>query len=365
MFSDIYREKKVLVTGNTGFKGSWLTVWLKELGAEVYGLSIGLPTKPAMFEVAELEKEMEYHAIDIRDQKKTVDCIESIQPDFIFHMAAQPIVGTSYSDPVGTIATNALGTVHVLEGVRKLKNSCTVILITSDKCYENVEWIYGYRETDRLGGKDIYSASKAAAEIIIYSYYHSFIRHMPNIRMASVRAGNVIGGGDWAEKRLVPDCIRAWVKNEPVVIRNPESTRPWQHVLEPLSGYLVTGEYLTKKDSRNGESFNFGPAADQVFSVRQMLEAIGTNWSFGKKHDLYKVETFPGFHEAGLLKLNCDKAHNYLQWKPVLNFSETARFTASWYLAYYKDHNDMAGFTGKQIGEYVASAKEKELQWTR
>lgn len=365
MFGNIYKNKKVLVTGNTGFKGSWLTIWLQELGADVYGLSVSVPTQPALFEVASLGKTIKHHAIDIRDKDRTVQCIESIQPDFIFHMAAQPIVGTSYSDPVGTIATNALGTVHVLEGVRKLKNDCKVILITSDKCYENVEWIYGYRETDRLGGKDIYSASKAAAEILIYSYYHSFIKHMPDIRMASVRAGNVIGGGDWAEKRLVPDCIRAWVKNEPVVIRNPESTRPWQHVLEPLSGYLATGEHLSGKESMNGESFNFGPAADQVFSVRAMLKAIGTNWTFSKKHDLYEVESAPGFHEAGLLKLNCDKAHTYLRWKPVLTFSETARYTASWYQAYYMDQKPMADFTNGQISEYVAAAKEREVQWTK
>lgn len=363
MFSDIYKGKKVLVTGNTGFKGSWLTVWLQELGADVYGLSISVPTKPALFEVAGLEKEITHHVIDVRDREKTVACVAEIRPDFIFHMAAQPIVGTSYSDPVGTISTNAMGTVHVLEGVRALKNKCHVILVTSDKCYENVEWIFGYRETDRLGGKDIYSASKAAAEILIYSYYHSFIKHLPNIRMASVRAGNVIGGGDWAEKRLVPDCIRAWVKDQPVVIRNPESTRPWQHVLEPLGGYLVTGEHLAKNDSLNGQSFNFGPASDQIFSVRQMLEAIGVNWSFKKKHDLYNVEGVAGFHEAGLLKLNCDKAYTYLHWKPVLDFAQTARFTASWYSAFYNGDRDMASLTRKQIALYVNTGKEKNVAW--
>lgn len=363
MFGNIYKNKKVLVTGNTGFKGSWLTVWLKELGADVYGLSNSVPTKPSLFEVAGLEKEIKHHVIDVRDREKTVACIEEIQPDFIFHMAAQPIVGTSYSDPVGTIATNAMGTVHVLEGVRALNKKCHVILITSDKCYENVEWIFGYRETDRLGGKDIYSASKAAAEILIYSYYHSFIKNLPNVRLASVRAGNVIGGGDWAEKRLVPDCIRAWVNKEPVVIRNPESTRPWQHVLEPLSGYLVTGEHLAKNDSLNGESFNFGPAADQIFSVKQMLEAIGKNWSFMNGHRLYEVQGVPGFHEAGLLKLNCDKAHTHLQWKPVLDFAQTAQMTASWYAAYYGDGKDLGSFTRAQISQYVDAAKEKHLGW--
>lgn len=363
MFGNIYKGKKVLVTGNTGFKGSWLTLWLKELGADVYGLSISVPTKPSLFEVAGLQKEIRHQVIDVRDNGKTVACIERIQPDFIFHMAAQPIVGTSYSDPVGTIATNAMGTVNVLEGVRLLKNNCCVVLITSDKCYENVEWIYGYRETDRLGGKDIYSASKAAAEILIHSYFHSFIKHLPNIRLASVRAGNVIGGGDWAEKRLVPDCIKAWVQGKPVVIRNPDSTRPWQHVLEPLSGYLTTGQHLEKNISLNGESFNFGPAADQIFSVKQMLEAIGGNWTFAKKHDLYEVERVPGFHEAGLLKLNCDKAHTFLDWKPVLDFSQTADMTASWYGAHYGTEKDMAAFTRKQIASYVDAAKQKNLAW--
>lgn len=363
MFNNIYRNKKVLVTGNTGFKGSWLTVWLKELGAEVYGLSISVPTEPALFEAGGLEGMISHQAIDIRDREKTVSYIKEVAPDFIFHMAAQPIVGTSYSDPVGTISTNAMGTVHVLEGVRTLTNTCSVILITSDKCYENVEWIYGYRETDRLGGKDIYSASKAAAEILIYSYFHSFIKHMKNIRTASVRAGNVIGGGDWAEKRLVPDCIRAWVTDEPVVIRNPESTRPWQHVLEPLSGYLVTGQYLAEGKIENGESFNFGPAADQIYSVRQMLEAIGESWTFRKKHDLYRVEGAPGFHEAGLLKLNCDKAHTYLQWKPVLEFPETARFTASWYQEFYRDSKSALPFTREQVNAYTTAARERGLKW--
>lgn len=365
MFNNVYQGKKVLVTGHTGFKGSWLSVWLQTLGAEVCGLSDGIPTKPAMVEELKLLNQLKHHIADVRDAQAVKDYMLQEQPDFIFHLAAQPIVGTSYADPVGTIATNAMGTVHVLDAVRHLKKTCQVVMITSDKCYENVEWIYGYRETDRLGGKDIYSASKAAAEVLIYSYYHSFIKHLPNIRMASVRAGNVIGGGDWAEKRLVPDGIRAWAKGEPVVIRNPASTRPWQHVLEPLSGYLITGQHLATSSQLNGESFNFGPAADQIFSVQQILEAIGAYWKFDKPQALFSVEKAPAFHEAGLLKLNCDKAHTFLHWKPVLDFQQTAQFTADWYWNYYRHRADMLAFTQEQIKKYISLATEKALPWVK
>jgi CDP-glucose 4,6-dehydratase len=245
-----------------------------------------------------------------------------------------------------------------------LENVCSVILITSDKCYENVEWLYGYRETDRLGGKDIYSASKAAAEILIYSYFHSFIKHKPNLRLASVRAGNVIGGGDWAEKRLVPDCIRAWIRGESVTIRNPKSTRPWQHVLEPISGYLVTGQYLSQDESLNGEPFNFGPASDQIFSVREVLDAIATHWKLSSERDWVIVE--PGtFHEAGLLKLSCEKANTKLKWWPVLNFDETMQFTASWYYEYYKGAKPVLDLTRQQIQEYIRNASERGLHWVK
>jgi CDP-glucose 4,6-dehydratase len=363
MFNSAYKNKKVLVTGNTGFKGSWLTVWLSQLGAEVYGISNGVPSEPAMFNELKLEQKTSYYVIDIRDAAALAKCINAIQPDFIFHLAAQPIVGTSYADPVGTISTNAMGTVHVMEAARSLDKNCNLILITSDKCYENVEWIYGYREIDRLGGKDIYSASKAAAEILIYSYYHSFIKHKPNLRMVSVRAGNVIGGGDWAEKRLVPDCIRAWTKEESVVIRNPSSTRPWQHVLEPISGYLATGQHLAQSDKLNGEAFNFGPPSDQVFSVKEVLDAIAENWKLSPEKEWVKVEA-GNFHEAGLLKLSCEKGNLHLKWWPVLNFQETMSFTASWYWEYYKGKSDMLDYTKHQIQEYISLAGKKRLAWS-
>lgn len=364
MFGNIYKGKKVLVTGNTGFKGSWLSVWLLELGAEVYGISNSIPSVPAMFEVLSLSKKVKHHDLDIRDAKALHDCVHLIQPDFIFHLAAQPIVATSYADPIGTISTNAMGSVNVMDAARTLSNRCNLVMITSDKCYENVEWLYGYREIDRLGGKDIYSASKAAAEILIYSYYHSFIKHLPNLRMASVRAGNVIGGGDWAEKRLVPDCIRSWTKGETVVIRNPASTRPWQHVLEPVGGYLVTGQYLAESDKINGEAFNFGPSADQIFSVKEVLDAIKKHWNLPSSKEWVTVE--PGtFHEAGLLKLSCEKANTHLKWWPVLNFSETMSFTASWYWEYYQNNKQMLEVTRKQIDQYIVQASKKELSWTR
>ncbi|MBI3481397.1 MAG: CDP-glucose 4,6-dehydratase [Bacteroidetes bacterium] len=362
MFGNIYKEKKVLITGNTGFKGSWLSVWLIELGADVYGISNSIPSVPAMFDVLTLSKKVKHHNIDIREAKPLRDCIHQIRPDFIFHLAAQPIVANSYADPHGTISTNALGTVNVMDAARTLTNKCNLVMITSDKCYENVEWLYGYREIDRLGGKDIYSASKAAAEIFIYSYYHSFIKHLPNLRMASVRAGNVIGGGDWAEKRLVPDCIRSWTNGDPVIIRNPASTRPWQHVLEPLSGYLVTGQHLAESDKMNGEAFNFGPSADQIFSVKEVLDAIKKHWNLSSTKDWVTVESGT-FHEAGLLKLSCEKANTYLKWLPVLNFSETMTFTASWYCEYYNGNTDMQEFTKKQILEYISGATLKGLSW--
>ncbi len=364
MFKNSYQGKKVLVTGNTGFKGSWLSIWLHQLGAHVYGLSNSVPTNPSMFEALDLQQFVTHHVADVRDLDAVKKIIQSIHPDFIFHLAAQPIVGTSYSDPVGTISTNALGTVHVLEAARELQHPCQLILITSDKCYENVEWLYGYRETDRLGGKDIYSASKAAAEILIYSYYHSFLKNSSHIRLTSVRAGNVIGGGDWAEKRLVPDCIRAWAHAKPVVIRNPASTRPWQHVLEPLSGYLAAGYRLAENKDLHGEAFNFGPPSDQVYSVEQILNAIGENWQFISNHERVHVEGAP-FHEAGLLKLSCEKANALLYWWPVLDFTQTAQFTASWYSRFYQQKTDMMGYTLQQINDYTSLAATKELSWTR
>lgn len=364
MFNNIYNNKKVLITGNTGFKGSWLTVWLLQLGAKVYGISKDIPTKPSMFEALELKDKIEHHEADINNLQLMIDLVKNIRPDFVFHLAAQPIVSRSYAHPIESLQTNIMGTANVLEALRLSNHKCTVVMISSDKCYENVEWAYGYRETDHLGGKDPYSASKGACEIVIHTYYHSFFKQ-PNssINLVSVRAGNVIGGGDWAEKRLVPDCIKAWSKKETVEIRNPASTRPWQHVLEPLSGYLRAGQVLFNNPSINGEPFNFGPPADQIFTVEDMLQELGKQWGTGNDETLININPNSNFHEAGLLKLNCDKALAQLKWKPVMNFKNTIKLTATWYKEFYEANKNMFQLTANQIDDYIAFAKEKSLAW--
>ena len=249
-FNNIYKDKKVLITGNTGFKGSWLSTWLCTLGAEVYGYSLNVPTHPSMFETLELEKRIHHKFGDIRNRDEFTEYVQEVKPDFIFHLAAQALVLTSYREPLDTITTNVVGTSVVCEAIRHIDWNCTCVLITSDKAYDNVEWIWGYRETDRLGGKDIYSGSKGAAELVIKSYWHSFIKDMPNIKFGVTRAGNVIGGGDWAEDRIIVDCIKAFSTGKTVEIRSPKATRPWQHVLEPLSGYLTLAQPWPKAGSR-------------------------------------------------------------------------------------------------------------------
>lgn len=364
MFNNCYKGKKVLVTGNTGFKGSWLTVWLLELGAEVYGISKDIPTNPSMFESLNLKRKITHFEIDINDKDKLIPVIQQIKPDFVFHLAAQAIVSQSYNDPLESFNTNVLGTAHILEALRLSNFNCTVIMISSDKCYENVEWEWGYRESDHLGGKDPYSASKGACEIVIHSYFHSFFKNEEsNVNLVSVRAGNVIGGGDWAEKRLVPDCIRAWSNNEVVEIRHPYSTRPWQHVLEPLSGYLRVGQILFENPNLNGEAYNFGPPADQINNVLEMIEQLSEHWSSDPKLDKYKVTNHTTFHEAGLLKLNCDKALSHLKWIPVMGFKETAKLTAEWYKKYYSSEEDMFSKTVSQLEQYIEFAKNKKLAW--
>jgi CDP-glucose 4,6-dehydratase len=365
-FENAFAGKRVLVTGNTGFKGSWLTVWLLELGAKVIGVSKDIPTSPSMFEALALEQKIKHYQADIRDLQAMKKIIGSEQPDILFHLAAQPIVSTSYDDPVDTLTSNITGTANILEALRVSDIECNAIIITSDKCYDNVEWTWGYRENDALGGKDPYSASKGAAELVIKTYFHSFFsRTESKIKITSVRAGNVIGGGDWAQYRIVPDCIRAWVNRKSVDLRNPHATRPWQHVLEPLSGYLRAAQMLSHSRKHNGEAFNFGPNANQSYTVLQLLEAIADLWKVDVK-DKFILDKSARFHEAGLLKLNCDKALHLLQWFPVLDFKHTAEFTALWYKHYYENSNavDLYKFTSGQIDQYTALAKAKEIQWT-
>ncbi|MCP4325455.1 MAG: CDP-glucose 4,6-dehydratase [Alteromonadales bacterium] len=365
MFDNVYQNKKVLITGHTGFKGTWLTSWLLKLGADVCGVSDDIPTTPSMFLELGLDKKINHNLCDIRELAELKEIIHSYKPDFIFHLAAQAIVSTSYEDPIGTISTNVMGSANVLECLRTLDNSCTVIMITSDKCYENVEWEWGYKETDAVGGKDIYSGSKGAAEVIFHAYQQSFFNdNNKNIRMATGRAGNVIGGGDWAKDRIVVDCMQNWSEGETVEIRSPSATRPWQHVLEPLSGYLTLGQKLHGNYELNGESYNFGPKSEQNRTVLQLLEDLSEYWDFKKVSEAYNVTGNVPFHEAGLLKLNCDKALFHLKWEANLYYNECVKLVSEWYYAFYKKELDIYDLTMKQIEFYETKANERELVWS-
>lgn len=362
--NSIYKNKKVLVTGNTGFKGSWLSAWLSLLGANVYGLSYGIPTRPSHFETAVLEKHMVHYNIDVRSLEDVKAIIAKIEPDFVFHLAAQPIVHTSYNDPVETIETNVVGTMNILEALRTTNHKCTAIMITSDKCYDNVEWVWGYRETDALGGDDPYSASKGAAEIIIKTYARSFFdRPESNVKVASVRAGNVIGGGDWAKDRIVPDCMRSWDSEMAVKIRSPNATRPWQHVLEPLSGYLRLGQKLYEDEKLNGEAFNFGPATTQNYTVAELIREMQKHWENGEMEITTGVAS--GKKEANLLKLCCDKALHLLDWQATLDFEETVKITVDWYRSYYSGEQDIFKLTCDQIKTYTDLAMSRDQHWVK
>jgi CDP-glucose 4,6-dehydratase len=347
---DVYRGKKVFVTGHTGFKGSWLCEWLLALGAEVSGYSHGYPSEPCHFKHLDLEARITHHIGDIRDAGALYDAVAAFEPHFLFHLAAQPIVSEALKDPLETLSSNIMGTAHVMEVLRSVDSLRTAVIITSDKCYENVEWDYGYRESDALGGKDPYSASKAAAEIVFGSYFRSFLAAQKRIHVASARAGNVIGGGDWAKDRLIPDCIRAWACGEKPFIRNLDATRPWQHVLEPLRAYLHLGAQLdARRPGLNGEAFNFGPASSQNHSVRDVLESIKVCWPTVawecKEDPLVKKE-------CGLLKLNCDKSLSRLGWAPALDFDDSIVMTIDWYRAFYAKRN-VQELTQGQIEAYT------------
>jgi len=368
MFNNIYNGKKILITGNTGFKGSWLTIWLLRLGANVYGISKNVPTNPSMFSDLQLAKKIKYFQNDIRDLTKVKEIVLNVKPDFVFHLAAQPIVVTSYLDPIETISTNVMGTANILEALRASNHPCIGIIITSDKCYDNIECVWGYKETDALGGKDIYSGSKGAAELIIKSYYHSFFKDTKksNIKILSTRAGNVIGGGDWADYRIVPDCIRAWSKEEIVEVRSPKATRPWQHVLEPLSGYLAAGEALYADNILNGESFNFGPKPEYSQSVEELISDLSKRWKFKDFKKAFKIYENTEYHEAKLLKLNCDKALFHLKWLPVLDYKEVIEFTGDWYYNYYHgEKKKMFNLSEEQIDFYEQKAFNKGIKWAK
>lgn len=353
MFNNFFNKKKILVTGNTGFKGSWLSIWLKNLGADVVGLSISIPTTPSHFELCGLDNKMKTHFIDIRNAEVVQKVFNDESPEIVFHLAAEALVGECFNNPVKAFETNSLGTLNILESIRLNPTVKTAVIITSDKCYENIEINTGYRENDRLGGKDPYSASKACAEIIFSSYFRSYFKNSKTLKIATARAGNVIGGGDWANFRVVPDCFKAFAKNEKVILRNPEATRPWQHVLEPLSGYLWLACQLDRGIG-NGESYNFGPDF-KPHSVEELVAALKIDFEVVKNNN---------FNEATLLQLNCDKALKELTWQPALNFEQTVNLTAEWYKDFYLNHKkEMANFSSEQIEQYIAIAKNRKLSW--
>ncbi len=364
MLQSIYRDKSVLVTGHTGFKGSWLIAWLDRLGARVTGIALDPPSSPSHFEAAGMAAAISDHRFDICEAGRVADAMVAAQPDFVFHLAAQALVRPSYTDSLSTWQTNVMGTLSVLEALRKLDKPCAAVMVTSDKCYDNVEWEWGYRENDALGGPDPYSASKGAAELAIRSHIHSFFpRETSAVRIASARAGNVIGGGDWAAERIVPDCMRAWSQGREVELRKPHATRPWQHVLEPLSGYLALGAALATQPAMHGEPFNFGPPAQQNHSVLELVEAMAQHWQQVRWKDLSKG--FVGPYESGLLKLNCDKALHRLSWSAALNFRETVRLTTEWYRAFYENPQTIAAVTRQQIDFFTDSAKRAGIRWAQ
>ena len=360
-----YRGKTVLLTGHTGFKGSWLAIWLTHLGARVVGVALEPPSTPSNFAASRVADHVRDIRQDIRDLASLRDVLQQERPDFVFHLAAQALLRTSYAEPLETMSTNAIGTASVLEALRSVGHSVVAVMITSDKSYDNVEWLWGYRENDRLGGKDPYSASKGMAELAIRSYVDSYFRNADSkVRLAVARAGNVIGGGDWAADRIVPDCVRAWSEGGSVDIRSPNATRPWQHVLEPLCGYLALGALLANDPDLHGEAYNFGPPADQDISVGKLIDEMAKHWPDVRWKDASGGNV--GAREAMLLKLNCDKAMIELSWRATLRFEETVAMTADWYKHYYREHPDsMRDFSLAQIRNYMELHDQRRLQAAR
>ena len=356
----IFKNSKVIVTGHTGFKGSWLTAWLKLLGANVMGISIDLPTTPSHFKVSKINKNIKDVRLNICDKKKLKKIIIKFKPDFVFHLAAQSLVGKSYKEPSKTWQTNVFGTLNVLETLRELKHKCNAVIITSDKCYFNKEINYGYKENDVLGGKDPYSGSKASAEILIKSYINSFFKNKKNkVHIATARAGNVIGGGDWAKDRIIPDCVRYWSKKQKAELRNPKATRPWQHVLEVIGGYLSLAINLKFNRDLHGESFNFGPGLSKEYSVIELVKTMSKHWEKVSWTAIPKSKK--KYYESGLLRLNCNKAKKILKWKSILKFEETISMVAKWYKCYHEDSKNINKITELQIETYEKLLKKRSI----
>ncbi len=363
MFRGFYDGKRVLVTGHTGFKGGWLSLWLKKLGAAVWGVSLPAPTDPSLYAVLKGHAWAGEIECDIRNYEQLSAAVKEVRPDILFHLAAQPLVRRSYTEPLETFHTNALGTANVLEAVRRAGARCVVVVVTSDKCYENREWEFAYREIDPLGGHDVYSMSKAATELVVQAWNRSFFQPGAGLGpVATARAGNVIGGGDYAQDRIVPDCVRALLEKKPILVRNPAAVRPWQHVLECLSGYLWLGARLAgePKASPLASPFNFGPEPSSRQPVRRLVEEILRVWP-GEWID-GSAKAAP--HEARLLSLSIEKAAALLGWYPVWEFQEAVEHTVAWYRQRHLVRSgDLAGFSGAQIDTYAEAARRKGLAW--
>ena len=359
-FCGVYKKRRVLITGHTGFKGSWLALWLSQMGAEILGYALEPNTTPNHFSM--LDMSIESVIGDIRDGKNLSDVFKKFQPEIVFHLAAQPLVLQSYNDPVETFQINVMGTVNLFEACRQTSSVKAVINITSDKCYENKEWVWGYREKDVIGGYDPYSASKGCSELVTSAYRKSFFNldeygREHNILVASVRAGNVIGGGDWAKYRIITDMMEAVNQGKKLYVRNPLATRPWQHVLEPLSGYLLLGQKLLEGKKEFAEAWNFGSSDDGVIPVLQMVQEMQKSWD---KIDYQIDRNKNNPHEAGLLKLDCSKARIKLNWKGAWDSSTSFTKTAEWYRNYYENQQVI---TENQLKEYVADAGKAGLNW--
>lgn len=359
-FSNCYKGKKVIITGHTGFKGSWLAIWLQQLGADVYGYALPPSSDMDNFVTCKLENKIHHQVGDVRDLEKLKTFFQTVQPDFAFHLAAQPLVLLSYRDPADTFSTNLMGVVNFFEAVRATPSIIAAINVTTDKCYDNKEWVWGYRENDPMGGKDPYSASKGCSELITNSYLESFFRADGTCNIASGRAGNVIGGGDWALDRIIPDYFRALQKGVKLEIRNPHATRPWQHVLEPLSGYLNLASELSLRGKSFSGGWNFGPEDMSNYSVKNLIDKMLLLDSRGGYIIPKEAEKL---HEAVLLKLDISKAVNFLKWRPILNFDETVAFTLKGYLDDLEAHKDKLDSRLMQIADYTAKAKTKNIKW--
>lgn len=367
----IYENKKILITGHTGFKGSWLSIWLKELGAQVIGYSLEPPTEPSNFEACGLHGRVIHIHGDVRNQEQLLSVFKEYKPEFVFHLAAQPLVRLSYNEPRMTYETNVMGTVNLFEAVRAIDSVRVVINITSDKCYENKAWVWGYRENDPMGGYDPYSSSKGCAELVTAAYRKSFFDPEKNgdnkVALSSVRAGNVIGGGDWGQDRLVPDCARALSCKKPIAIRNPGAIRPWQHVLDPLFGYLLLGAKMYDNNLIYSGAWNFGPSVVEDMTVEELVQMMIKYWGSGS----FTVPTSSQppessvHHEAEWLKLDCSKACRFLRWKPRYNIEKALYKTVEWYKMYYNGANKEEIYQNNrlQIIKYMEGFQKKKEEW--